>query len=106
MTIASTLSDLWRGAFEAPPPPPQAQELQKSPGGIGLSVYTNKAISSYRRHLRQIATAAFNLRTWDSDTRIGIVNISSATESNRIAASRLKTNYLDISICALLHVLK
>ena len=72
-----------------------------------LSVYTNQVISSYRRHLRQIATAAFNLRTWDSDTRIGIgVNISSATESNRIAASRLKTNYLDISNCALLHVLK
>ena len=29
MTIASILSDFWRGA-------PQAQELQKSPGGIGL----------------------------------------------------------------------
>ena len=35
MSIASILSDLWRegGAFEAPP---QAQELQKSPGRIGL----------------------------------------------------------------------
>ena len=33
----SILSNLWRGA-KAPstPPPPQAQELQKSPGGIGL----------------------------------------------------------------------
>ena len=32
--------------------------------------------------LRQIATAAFNLRTWDSDIRIGI--ILSVTESKRI----------------------
>ena len=34
MSIASIVSDLWRGggAFEAPP---QAQELQKSPGGKG-----------------------------------------------------------------------
>ena len=33
MTIASILSDLWRGggAFEAPPPSSQAQELQKKP---------------------------------------------------------------------------
>ena len=31
--------------------------------------------------LRQIATAAFNLRTWDSDIRIGI--ISSVTESKK-----------------------
>ena len=46
-----------------------------------ISVYINKAISSDRRDLRQIATAAFNLRTWDSDTRIGI--ISSATENKR-----------------------
>ena len=36
MTIASILSDLRRGAFEAPPHHPQAQELQKSPGGIEL----------------------------------------------------------------------
>ena len=35
-----------------------------------ISVYVNKAISSDRRYLQQIATAAFNLRTWDSDTRI------------------------------------
>ena len=36
MTIALILSDLWRegGPFEASSP--QAQELQKSPGGIGL----------------------------------------------------------------------
>ena len=47
-----------------------------------ISVYINKAISSDRRYLRQIATAAFNLRTWDSDTRIGI--ISSATEKKII----------------------
>ena len=47
-----------------------------------MSVNINKAISSDRRYLRQIATVAFNLRTWDSDTRIGI--ISSATESKRI----------------------
>ena len=46
-----------------------------------MSVYINKAIYSDRRYLRQIATAAFNLRTWDSDTRIGI--ISSATESKK-----------------------
>ena len=37
------------------------------------------------RYLRQIATTAFNLRTWDSDTRIGI--ISSATESKRIVCN-------------------
>ena len=42
----------------------------------------NKAKSSERRYLRQIATAAFDLRTWDSDTRIGI--ISSETKSKRI----------------------
>ena len=36
-----------------------------------ISVYTDKAISSDRRYLRQIATAACNLRAWDSDTRIG-----------------------------------
>ena len=74
----------------------------------GPQVYTllNKAISSDRLSLRQIATAAFNLRTWDSDTRIGAINISSATESKKIATSCLKTNYLDISISALLHVLK
>ena len=47
-----------------------------------MSVNINKAISSERRYLRQIATVAFNLRTWDSDARIGI--ISSATESKRI----------------------
>ena len=76
------------------------------PFARALSVYTNKALSSDRLYLRQIATAAFNLRTWDSDTRIGIINISSATESKKIATSRLKTNYLDISISALLHVLK
>ena len=35
MTIASILSDLWRGSFDAPLP---SQELQKSPGGIGLRV--------------------------------------------------------------------
>ena len=40
MSIASILSDLWRGGglLKPPtPPPPQAQELQKSPGRIGLS---------------------------------------------------------------------
>ena len=37
MTIASILSDLWRVGFLMPPPSPQAQELQKSPGGIGLT---------------------------------------------------------------------
>ena len=47
-----------------------------------ISVYIEKAISSDRRYLRQIATGAFKLRTWDSDTRIGI--ISSATESKII----------------------
>ena len=40
MTIASMLSDLWRGGGGAssllPPQPPKAQELKKSPGGIGL----------------------------------------------------------------------
>ena len=46
-----------------------------------MSVYINKAVPSDRRYLRQIATAAFSLHTWDSDTRIGI--ISSATESNK-----------------------
>ena len=35
-----------------------------------MRVYINKAISSDWRYLRQIATAAFNLRTWDSHTRI------------------------------------
>ena len=54
-------------------------------------VYTNiytlylYTISSDMRYLRQIATTAFNLRTWDSDTRIGI--ISSATESKRIVCN-------------------
>ena len=37
MTITSILSDLWRGAFDEEPPPPQAKELQKSPDGIGLT---------------------------------------------------------------------
>ena len=51
-----------------------------------ISVYIyNKAISSDRRYLGQIATAAFNLRTWDSDNRVGI--ISSATESKRIVCN-------------------
>ena len=37
MSIELILSDLWRGgAFEAPP---QAQELQKSPGRIGLTYH-------------------------------------------------------------------
>ena len=36
-----------------------------------ISVYINRAISSDRPDLRQIATAAFSLRTWDSDTRSG-----------------------------------
>ena len=43
MTIASILSDLWKGgggAFEAAPLP-EAQELQKSPDGIGLSKLQN-----------------------------------------------------------------
>ena len=35
MTIASILSYLWRGGGLLKPPP-QAQELLKSPGGIGL----------------------------------------------------------------------
>ena len=49
MTIASILSDLWRGGgggpFEAPTPhpppptpPPHARELQKCQGGIGLKL--------------------------------------------------------------------
>ena len=50
-----------------------------------MSVYINKAISSDRRYLRQIAIAAFNLRTWDSDTRIGI--ISSVTESKNVVCN-------------------
>ena len=48
-----------------------------------LSVYTNKAISSDRLYLPQIATVAFSLRTWDSNTRIGIINISSTTEGKK-----------------------
>ena len=47
-----------------------------------ISVYIKKAISSGRQYLRQTATAAFNLRTWDSDTRIGVISL--ATESKRI----------------------
>ena len=44
-----------------------------------ISVYINiKAISFDRRYLRQIATAAFNLE---------IINVSSATESKRIACN-------------------
>ena len=41
MSIASILSDLWRGGggLLKPPPPPRAQELQKSPGRIGLNKY-------------------------------------------------------------------
>ena len=35
MSIASILSDLWRGG-EAFEDPPQTQELQKSPGRLGL----------------------------------------------------------------------
>ena len=63
------------------------------PSGTGSKVlksylkcihYYDKAISFDRRYLRQI-TAAFNLRTWDSDTRIGI--ISSATESKIIVCN-------------------
>ena len=50
-----------------------------------MSAYINKSISSDRRYLRQIATATFNLRTWDSGTRIGI--ISSATESKIIVCN-------------------
>ena len=57
-----------------------------------ISVYTNKAISSDRRYLRQIATVAFNLRTWVSDTQIGI--ILSATESIRIVCNLLFENQL------------
>ena len=55
--------------------------------GPYVRVYTNKVISSERLYLRQIATAAFNLRTWDSDTQIRIINISSATESKKLQLS-------------------
>ena len=47
MTIALILSDLWReggGAFEALP---QAQELPKSPGGIGLTVSLLYVVALY-----------------------------------------------------------
>ena len=38
-----------------------------------IGVYVSiKAISSDRRYLRQIATTAFNLGTWDNDTWIGV----------------------------------
>ena len=37
MTIALTLSDLRRGGGGGVEASPQAQELQKSPGGIGLN---------------------------------------------------------------------
>ena len=61
-----------------------------------ISLYINKAISSDRQYLRQIATVAFNLRTWDSDTRIGIV--SSTTESKRIVYNLPFVNQLFGSI--------
>ena len=72
-------------------------ERQFKPSGTGPNVlkscvYINKAISSDRLYLRQIATAAFNLRTWDSDTRIGI--ISSTTESKRILCNLPVENQL------------
>ena len=64
------------------------------PSGTGPNVlrpyvytFNNKAISSDRRYLWQIATAEFNHThlAWDSDTRIGIIS-SSATDSKRIQA--------------------
>ena len=41
MTIGSILSNLWRGLLKPPPAPP-AQELQKSPGGIGLNKWKRR----------------------------------------------------------------
>ena len=62
MTIASILSDLWRGggAFEAPP---QAQELQKSPGGIGLK----------KSHIPSISSTSSSQATLINVTECGIV---------------------------------
>ena len=52
-----------------------------------IIAYINKAISSDRRY-RQIATATFNLRTWPVATlELEIINISSVTESKRIACN-------------------
>ena len=53
MTIASILSDLWRGGLLKPPPPPpppatQAQELQKSQGRIGLTVNSELKLTHFR----------------------------------------------------------
>ena len=69
----------------------QAQRNRSERSKI-ISVYINKAISSDRRYLWQIATAAFSLRTWDSDTRIRI--ISSATESKSIVCNLTLENKL------------
>ena len=49
-------------------------------------LYINKAISSDRRYLRQIATGAFNL-LGIATLELEIINISSATESKRIACN-------------------
>ena len=43
MTITSILSDLWRGAFEASPPSPQAQELQKKPRRNSVNKFANSS---------------------------------------------------------------
>ena len=55
------------------------------PNVLKTSVYNNEAISSDIWNLRQIATAAFSPRTWDSDTWTEI--ISSAAESKIIVCN-------------------